>query len=204
MIIAEPKMRKIFTLLTIACASLFLLPSCAKSLEQEAKQQLIKTLQEHYGKQIELKKVEKRHASDSLCWLYVVTERAYQDAIDSSEYRPWLGPKESLRVTATYDYVYINMVRKGKRIRKEALASHGIYEKTSPRVKLNPESESHLERDGYDALFLSRGSLTDIRWRYREFIDKQYHLDWRADDYDDKFRFIVAQLIIRSCGRTLP
>lgn len=59
MTIAEPTMKKLFTLLTIACASLFLLPSCAKSLEQEAKQQLIKTLQERYGKQIELKKWKK-------------------------------------------------------------------------------------------------------------------------------------------------
>lgn len=197
-------MKKLFTLLTLTFASIFVLSACTRNIENEAKQQLAKTLTERYGEQIEIKVTKKIYQSDSLCCLYVLTERPYQDDIDSIAYRPYYGNKDSLRVTTAYEYVYINVKRQGKQCREEALSSQGYLETARMPIGINPETARQLESEGYDPIFLSKATLNDIQIRYRDLIENKHHINWDMPDYEDRIKFIAAELQVRCCGRKLP
>lgn len=196
-------MKKAFALLAFIFAGIFALASCAGNIEKEAKRQLRKTLIERYGEQIEIGEIRREYLSDSLCCLSVYTTRPYQDALDSVAYMPYYGNKDSLNVTTRHEYVYIDVVRQGKRCRKEALWDKGHPRNAKIMTGVDPETAKQLEREGYDPLFLSKATLPEIQVAYRDLIEGKYHINWNMPDYESRFRFIVAELKVRCCGRTL-
>lgn len=195
-------MKKVFALVLLSFTSVFVFSSSAKNIEKAARKQLSKTLIERYGKEVKIKVIKRRILSDSLCTFYILTERPYQDDIDSIMYRPYYGNKDSLMVTTSYEYVYIDVVRKGKRYKKEALSASG-----SPLMSqiqtIDPEIAGKLKSEGYDPFFLIWATLYDIQVAYRDILEKKYSINWRLPDYEDRMKFIVAELKVRVCGRTL-
>ncbi len=182
--------------------SIFVLSSSAKNIEKAARKQLSQTLIERYGKKVEIKVIKRRILSDSLCTFYILTERPYQDDIDSIMYRPYHGNKDSLMVTTSYEYVYIDVVRKGKRYKKEALSVTGSP-LMSQRQTINPKIARQLKSEGYDPFFLLSATLYDIQVAYRDIIEKKYHINWHLPNYEDRMKFIVAELKVRVCGRPI-